>query len=443
VSFNLAELSTFLLNNKRVAEAEEASAQAITLLEGFPPSVELARACMWRCYIKMMLRDFEETVVWGEKAVALAERFEEPEIIARTCNYMGCVVLTMDYKRGMKLFERSLSVAREANLAHAIASALGNLGGMLLEDREIKLANQYLAESIAYAAEHDNDYHLLEGKAWQALAYAYQGRWAEATEIAQAVLQRSDTKVTRAGALFALGRIAIRSGDLDVHQFINEAFLHTIDVDSPRFDSPRLLQAEAFWLAGDYAPLLEESRAAYDVAVKKQRPWVAGELAFWRWKAGEIDPPPSWIAKPFALQIAGDWRGAAKEWEERGCPYEQGMALMDGDEAAQLVALEIFERLGARPIIEKLKQKMRAQGIRLPRGPRPATRENPFGLTAREMEVVGCLIKGQSNNVIAKGLSLSTRTVEHHIASILQKMGVGSRSEAVALVLKENLLSFE
>ena len=149
-------------------------------------------------------------------------------------------------------------------------------------------------------------------------------------------------------------------------------------------------------------------------------------------------------SQTFALQIAGNWRGAAKEWEERGCPYEQAMALMDGDEAAQLAALEIFEQLGARPAMEKLKQKMRAQGMRgIPRGPRPATRENPFGLTARELEVLASLVEGFSNNAIAKKLSLSTRTVEHHIASILQKMQVRSRSEAVALALKENLLLSE
>jgi DNA-binding CsgD family transcriptional regulator len=87
---------------------------------------------------------------------------------------------------------------------------------------------------------------------------------------------------------------------------------------------------------------------------------------------------------------------------------------------------------------------MRMQGIRIPRGPRPATRENPFGLTAREMEVLACLAEGGlSNSAIAKKLSLSTRTVEHHIASILQKMGVASRSETVALAVKENLLSLE
>jgi two-component system response regulator DegU len=45
-----------------------------------------------------------------------------------------------------------------------------------------------------------------------------------------------------------------------------------------------------------------------------------------------------------------------------------------------------------------------------------------------------------NNQAIAKKLTLSTRTVEHHITSILQKMQVQSRNEAVALALKENLL---
>jgi DNA-binding CsgD family transcriptional regulator len=211
-----------------------------------------------------------------------------------------------------------------------------------------------------------------------------------------------------------------------------------------RLEYARAARAELAWLAGEHDRAIEEARAVYDMAVRKEHPWIAGELAFWRWRAGDTFTPPVWIAKPFALQIAGNWRGAADEWEQRGCPYEQALALMDGDEAAQLAALEIFERLGARPAMEKLKQEMRSQGMRgIPRGPRPATRENPYGLTAREMEVLARLVEGLNNNAIAKKLTLSTRTVEHHIASILQKMDVTSRSEAVALALKENLLPFE
>jgi DNA-binding NarL/FixJ family response regulator len=56
------------------------------------------------------------------------------------------------------------------------------------------------------------------------------------------------------------------------------------------------------------------------------------------------------------------------------------------------------------------------------------------------MEVLASLVEGLNNNVIAKKLSLSIRTVEHHIASILQKMQVQSRNEAVALALKEKLI---
>ena len=91
-------------------------------------------------------------------------------------------------------------------------------------------------------------------------------------------------------------------------------------------------------------------------------------------------------------------------------------------------------------IAEKLKQKMRTQGTTIPRGPRLTTRENPFSLTAREMEVLACLVQGLSNQAIAKRLSLSIRTVEHHTASVLQKMGVQTRAEAVALSAKQRLL---
>ena len=195
---------------------------------------------------------------------------------------------------------------------------------------------------------------------------------------------------------------------------------------------------------GDNPRAIAEARAAYDWAVSQHAPWIAGELAFWRWRAGDVFTPPEWIARPYALQIVGDWQDAAKEWERRSCPYEQAMALMDGDRAAQLAALQIFQRLGARPILTKLKQKLRAEGVpSIPRGPRAATRQQRFGLTARELEVLSCLLKGPSNRAIAQQLGLSRRTVEHHISTILQKTGAQSRRELVALALKENLLPVE
>ena len=382
--------------------------------------------------------------MWGEKAIALAEQFDDLETIARACNYAGMSLLVIDYERGRALMERSLQIGREANLPIATAGTLANLAQALVELYQFEEAERYLIEGIAYATEHDDEYHLQEMLTWQAVSRFYQGHWSEANETLLKALSRPNLDLlVYTYALLALGRLRVRLGEANALAMLDEGLALSIQVGAARLEYARAARAELGWLASDHDRAIEEARAVYDIAVSKKLPWVAGELAFWRWRAGDTFTPPAWIAKPFALQIAGDWRGAAEEWEKRGCSYEQAMALMDGEEAAQLAALEIFERLGARPIIEILKRQMRAQGIRLPRGPRPATRENPFGLTAREMEVLSCLAEGSSNNAIGKKLSLSTRTVEHHIASILQKMGVGSRSEAVAMALKENLLSSE
>lgn len=426
------------------ADGEQASKSAIAILEALSPGAELARAYKSQCFIRMENRDFAEAVIWGEKAIALAEQFNDLETVARACNYTGCSMLVMDYERGRALMERSLQIGREANLPWAIAGTLANLAQTLGELYQFEAATPYLTEGIAYTTEHDDDYHLQEMLTWQALARLHQGRWAEVNETLSKVLSQPNRDLlTYTYALLTLGRLRVRLGETSALAILDEGLALSMQVGVMRLEYARATRAELSWLAGVHDRAIEEARAGYDIAVGKKHPWLSGELAFWRWRAGDDFEAPVWIAKPFALQIAGDWRGAAEEWEGRGCLYEQGMALMDGDEAAQLAALEIFERLGAHPAIEKLKQKMRSQGIRIPRGPRPTTRENPFGLTAREAEVLASLVEGLNNNAIARRLSLSTRTVEHHIASILQKMQVQSRSEAVVLALKENLLPSE
>jgi len=75
---------------------------------------------------------------------------------------------------------------------------------------------------------------------------------------------------------------------------------------------------------------------------------------------------------------------------------------------------------------------VRSRGGPAPRGPRPATRDNPAGLTARELEVLRLLAEGLSNAELASRLSLSAKTVGHHVSAVLRKLGVPSRSRAVA-----------
>lgn len=450
---DLAMLATSYLNVRQRTESEEAIQRAIGLLEALPPSAELTQAYMHQCYLKMMVRDCDEAVAWGEKAVALAERFEDAQTLARTYNYMGCAALIADYQRGSNLFERSLTIARAQNLPFSVAGTLTNFAGMLLEVYDVYAADRYLSEGIAYSAEHDDDYHMLVLQAWQALAFLYQGRWAEANEAAAKMLQIPNLSVVpRTGALLALGRVLVRQGDPSAQTILDEALDLSLEAGGlPRLDSPWAARAEIAWLSGDDGRAIAEARSWYAIALSKKHPWVAGELAYWLWRAGENISPPAWIAKPFAFSIAGDWRAAANEWEQRGCLYEQALALMDGDEPAQFAALEIFDSLNAHPMIERLEGQRRAAGIRIPhahRPPPPTATESPRdekerfgGLTARERETVALIAQGKSNREIAEVMVIGVRTVETYVTRILNKLGFVSRVQIATWAVEKGLIS--
>ena len=61
-------------------------------------------------------------------------------------------------------------------------------------------------------------------------------------------------------------------------------------------------------------------------------------------------------------------------------------------------------------------------------------------LTAREMEVLGMLADGLGNKIIAARLGISAHTVKFHVASIMAKLGAGSRTEAVTIGMRRGLV---
>jgi membrane protein implicated in regulation of membrane protease activity/DNA-binding CsgD family transcriptional regulator len=71
------------------------------------------------------------------------------------------------------------------------------------------------------------------------------------------------------------------------------------------------------------------------------------------------------------------------------------------------------------------------------------TGADPFGLSAREVEVLQLLALGLSNAEIAARLVLSQRTVDHHVSHILDKTGASGRLEAVRLGLEYGLVHFD
>jgi DNA-binding NarL/FixJ family response regulator len=62
-------------------------------------------------------------------------------------------------------------------------------------------------------------------------------------------------------------------------------------------------------------------------------------------------------------------------------------------------------------------------------------------LTAREVEILGCIARGCSNKEIAHGLSISQQTVKNHVTNILRKLDVTDRTQAVIYCLRQQWIT--
>jgi NarL family two-component system response regulator LiaR len=76
-------------------------------------------------------------------------------------------------------------------------------------------------------------------------------------------------------------------------------------------------------------------------------------------------------------------------------------------------------------------------GAQLVSPPQPAV---DFHLTDRELEVLVLLAEGLTNQQSAQKLSISQSTLKYHMTNIYQKLGVHTRSEALVLAAKNNLI---
>ena len=66
-----------------------------------------------------------------------------------------------------------------------------------------------------------------------------------------------------------------------------------------------------------------------------------------------------------------------------------------------------------------------------------------YGLTPRELEVVGCIVEGCSNRDIAKQFSISEETVKRHLSNIFDKTGVSTRLELALFAIAHQLVALQ
>jgi ATP/maltotriose-dependent transcriptional regulator MalT len=290
----------------RKADADEYAAAAVTTLESLPPGPELAMAYSNRSQLDMLANEVDSAIEWGLRTIKLAEPLGCDDILSHALNNLGTARLIGAEPAGWDDLERSLQLALAGGFHEHVARAYTNLSSMAVTRRMYDRGTRYFQDGIAYCDEHDLDSWRLYMVAFRARARFEQIDWHRASEDAEVVLRdRRTAAVSRVLALTVLGHMRIRRGDPGSNGPLEEArTLASNSGESQRIAPLASALAEAAWLVGDRDAVIREVRDAYALSRKQRDAWAKGMLAVWLWRAGALEPIPTDIAEPYALNSA-------------------------------------------------------------------------------------------------------------------------------------------
>ena len=141
---------------------------------------------------------------------------------------------------------------------------------------------------------------------------------------------------------------------------------------------------------------------------------------------------------PLALKF---FQKALNLWGSLDMPYEAAYTKeLKGHAYSKLNDVDNsgVELAGARWLYEQLNAKQDIE--RINRISKKNTRQEVYGLTLRELQVLRRVGSGKTNKTIAGELFISVRTVDRHMSNIFNKLGVSSRVEAITFAIKNQFL---
>jgi DNA-binding CsgD family transcriptional regulator/tetratricopeptide (TPR) repeat protein len=423
----------------RNADAEAAAERALDVLDvpGGPPTPELAYAYSNMTQLRMLTSDSAATRTWGARTLSLlnslAEGRTRTELRAHALNNLGTIeVIAGDRAAGIAMLEESLDLSRGSELHEHAARAYVNLASSAIAQHRHDDARRHLAEGIEYCTERDLDSWTNYLLACDSELQVNQGDLAAAERRAETVLAHPSLASSAALLpLVSLAHVRGRRGEGGFEDLVARATALADGIGEVQAVAPvAALRCELSWLARRDDEVGEIASAVMDLVERADCPWNRGAVL--RWLPQDAGVAHGEVAAPYAAELAGEWLEAAALWEALGCPFDEALALArSGDADALSRAASIFDRIKAHAGAARCRADLRAQGRTSPRAPGRATRDHPQGLTRRESEVAELLAQGLSDSAIAEHLVISRRTAEHHVSSILAKVGVGSRRDLV------------
>ncbi|MFE0801194.1 AAA family ATPase [Streptomyces sp. NPDC058812] len=362
-------------------------------------------------------------------APALPQLIAEVRDDARSLTALAVVAWLLDQTA---LAARTFDEAFGRWQAHGpLPAGLGcAVGWAYLEQGRWAEARSVAAEIAVVASQAGLDHAEACARALEATAAALLGESADARSNAEQALALVDPLESRSVAVCArraLGLAAVAEGDYDTaYAQFRSAF--TEDGDPAHYHVSCTVLAE---LAAAAVRRGQREHAAelLERSVRRLGTGMSARVSLLVERGRALLAEPEHAERHFQAALAD---GAGEQW-----PFERAQTRLDyGEwlrrqrriaEARPLLtgALDTFQRLGARPWIERAKAELRAAGIE-------ATSVVPSAITElspQQQQIVQLAARGLTNREIGEKLFLSPRTVGSHLYRVFPKLGITARSQ--------------
>jgi DNA-binding NarL/FixJ family response regulator len=422
--------------------AEAHAVRAVAVLGDEGDRVALGLALALQAYLAVQVSDLEKARLLLKEATAISDESSDTTLLKRI-QIIDAVCRVAEGEKDARSDILRLVRGGET-FDDNMSSGFSNLVYSDVEYRRLSEAQAVLAESLPLTVEWD----LPICHVWQMGArgrlHLIDGDWSSAVRDADTVLDMKSAPLARTWPNLVRGLVNLRRGDEAGHD-LDDAW----DLAQRLGEPLRLLPAgaalvERAWLRGSSDASVDDAIAMLEQIDSPGLQWARGELAVW---AQRLRPSTSvdhlQVSNPHRLQLQGDHHAAAECWRELGSSYERALALVDsGEPAAVRTGLDVLDQLGADAVAAKVRKELRDRGeVSIPARKRQTTRSNAAGLTAREAEVLALLAEGLSNTELAGRLFISPKTVDHHVSSILSKLGAANRRQAADVGRQMGLLT--
>ena len=496
-------LSQSLWSQHEQEASIEAMNEGLDLLPEGEPSPERAKLLSQLAKRRMLQARLAEAEECAREAIAVARAVGHREAEAIGLNALGTAMGERgETDAGVEHLRESLAIAREEDLPMEEGGAWINIADILnlagRTEEALAVARQGLEAGLTspwrtadWLRLAISDAHFLLGDwdeaeaaipassrrhtggtflYWQTtraqLALA-RGDLALAEEAIDAlrVATASSTEPQFLGPYGVLSsELARRSGDIDAARAAVDEGIDRIEYCSDDVARISALTVAGLRVEGDAGQLARDRRdeeaqsvvrSRADALLERARLSAESGLAV---EAAQLATAEAEYARATGGECEALWVAATEGWEQLRRPFhasytrwrqaEAQMAAGDREGATRAAseALEAARGLGSAWLVEEIESLAARARLQLGGDERPAAApadqpEDPFGLTARERDVLALVAAGATNREIGERLHMAEKTASVHVSRILAKLNVRSRTEAAAVAHRQGLVT--